>query len=157
VLTFAARDGKPSQHYVLDVVFGLHCFTRANAPGHGDGDPALRYRDARETRTFCHRRYALSHRLPGVITSLLQRPCYHTGKGNFLLLEWIDETGTRQEYEIYITVTRIKERGVLRLYVQSAYVRDRTHIGSRPKRRALRTHVLLFNTLHGKPIKAPRD
>lgn len=154
-LTFAARDGKPAQHYIVDVIFGLHCFTRAVNTEVGDAEAALRYRDKRETRIFCHRRYALSFRLPEVVASLLQRPCYHTGKGNFLLLEWIDEAGIRQQYEIYIAVARAQARGVLRLYVQSAYVRERNHIGNRPKRRVLRTHVLLFNTLHGKPIRFP--
>lgn len=156
-LTFAARDGKPAQHYIVDVIFGLHCFTRAVNPEAGDAEEALRYRDKRETRIFCHRRYALSFKLPEVVGSLPLRPCYHTGRGNFLLLEWVDESGERQEYEIYITVTRSRERGALRLYVQSAYVRDRTHIGSRPRRRVLKTRVLLHNTLHGKPIRIPPD
>ncbi len=84
-LTFAARDGKPAQHYIVDVIFGLHCFTRAVNTEVGDAEAALRYRDKRETRIFCHRRYALSFRLPEVVASLPLASVLPHGQGQLPL------------------------------------------------------------------------
>jgi hypothetical protein len=149
-----AKGEQPERRYVAQLIFGLHCFTRSRKPGEVV-DPALFYSDARETRVFCARRYELSRLLSVIIDGLMARPCYHTEKGNFFIVEAVDELGTMQEYEIYFTASRATERGVLNLFVQSAYVRDRTHKGNRPKKKAIRLHVILHNTLTNKPIKVP--
>lgn len=148
------KGEQPERRYAVQLIFGLHCFTRSRDPGE-TVDPALLYSDTRETRVFCPRRHLLSLLLPAIIDGLTARPCYHTEKGNFFVVEAVDEQGTTQEYEVYFTASRATERGVLNLFVQSAYVRDRAHKGNRPKKKAIRLHVILYNTLTNKPIKAP--
>ncbi|AOI74485.1 hypothetical protein [Burkholderia ubonensis] len=149
-----AKGKHPARTYVVQLIFGLHCFTRSAEPGEAI-DPARLYSDARETRVFCERRYRLSMMLPAIVDGLAVRPCYHTGKGNFFVMEAVDEQGAVQEYEVYFTASRATKRGVLNLFVQSAYVRDRSHKGNRPKRKPIRLHVILHNTLINRPIKEP--
>jgi len=48
---------------------------------------------------------------------------------------------------------RAAKKGVVNLYVQSAYVRDAEHASNRPKKKPISFFVILFNTLHNKPIK----
>ncbi|WP_147426618.1 hypothetical protein [Trinickia fusca] len=149
-----AKGEHPERTYAVQLIFGLHCFTRSAEAGEVI-DPALLYSDSRETRVFCLRRYRLSMLLPAIIDGLAGRPCYHTGKGNFFTVEVVDEQGTTQEYEVYFTASRATERGVLNLFVQSADVRDGAHAGNRPKKRPIRLHVILHNTLTNRPIKEP--
>ncbi|WP_199544566.1 hypothetical protein [Paraburkholderia kururiensis] len=149
-----ARGDQPERTYPVQIIFGLHCFTRSAEPGEAV-DPELFYSDARETRVFCPQRHRLSMLLPAIIDGLASRPCYHTGKGNFFVVEMVDGQGTRQEYEVYFAASRAAERGVLNLFVQSAYVRDRAHKGNRPKKKPIRLHVILHNTLTNRPIKEP--
>ncbi|MGD0520166.1 MAG: hypothetical protein ABSA48_02815 [Terracidiphilus sp.] len=61
-----AKGDAPARVYKVDVMFGLHCFTR----GRGQDVPhenALLYGDDRETRVFDFVRYELSKRLPEII------------------------------------------------------------------------------------------
>ncbi len=148
-----AKGDLPERRYQVQLIYGLHCFTRSPAQDEAV-DPAWHYGDSRETRIFCPRRYALSRLLPGIVEGLVARPCYHTERGNFFVIELVDEAGVAQQYEVYFTASRATERGVLNLYVQSAYVRDRLH-QNRPKKKSIRLQVILYNTLHNKPIKAP--
>ena len=148
-----AKSGMPERRYKVHLVFGLHCFTRSPAPGE-TVDPTWLYSDSRETRVFCPRRWALSKLLPQIMENLVARPCYHTGKGNFLVVEIVTEDGVAQQYEIYFTASRAKERGLVNLYVQSAYVRDKA-LQNSPKRKPIRLQVILFNVLANKTIKAP--
>lgn len=149
----AAKGDLPERRYQVQLIYGLHCFTRSPAPGEAI-DPTWQYSDSREARIFCPRRYEFSKLLPGIVESLAARPCYHTEKGNFFVIELVDEVGITQQYEVYFTASRATERGVLNLYVQSAYVRDKAHL-NRPQRKSIRLQVILYNTLHNKPIKAP--
>jgi hypothetical protein len=149
-----AAGGLPARKYTTRVAFGLHCFTRSRKSDE-IVDPALLYGDKRETRTFCPRRYDLSKRLPVIVEDLATRCCYHTGKGNFLVVEPIDKPSAAPEYEIYFATSRSARHGILNLYIQSAYVRDGSHQANRPKRKAIRLHVILHNTLNNKTIKVP--
>lgn len=149
-----SKGERPERIFVVQLIFGLHCFTRSPEPGELV-DPALRYGDSRETRVFCHRRYKLSARLPTIVEGLSERPCYHTGKGNFFVIECVDEQGMRQDFEVYFTASRATPRGVLNLFIQSAYIRDRAHRDNRPKKKPIWLHVILHNTLTNRPIKEP--
>ena len=99
-------------------------------------------------------RYELSKLLPDIITTLLERKCYHTGKGNFLTVEIITEEGRHQNYEIYFVVSRSK-LGILTLYIQSAYLGDKIHPAKNSRIKKIGFNVILFNTLRNKPIKPP--
>ena len=75
--------------------------------------------------------------------------------GDGAVVEAVDEQGVTQKYEVYFTTSRSTQRGILNLYVQSAYVRDRAHKNNQPRKKAIRLHAILHNTLTNKPIKAP--
>jgi len=150
----AATAGKPGREYRVDVLFSMHCFTRGIKAGENP-DAALLYKDSRECRVFDFRRYALSKHLPAIVEGLHQRKCQHSGRGNFFVVEILTEEGKKVEYDIFFEASRSAKKGVVNLYVQSAYVRDAEHAGNRPKQKPIGFTVILFNTLNNKPIKIP--
>ncbi len=155
VVTQSAVAGKPGRAFNLVVFYSLHCFTRGIARGEVPA-PALCYSDRRETRVFDFRRYELSRRLPQITAELAQRKCYHSGKGNFFVVELVDEAGLREEYEVFFVASRSSTRGLLNLFVQSAYIRDQEHLSARPApRKPIRFEILLHNVQTGKLIKEP--
>lgn len=156
-VTQNATADKPERVFNLVVFYSLHCFTRGIAKGESP-NPDLCYGDSRETRIFDFRRYELSKRLPQIIAELAQRKCYHTGKGNFFIVELVDAaSGSSEEYEVYFEASRSSTRGLLNVFVQSAYVRDQGHLSARPApRKPIRIEILLHNVQAGKPIKMPR-
>ena len=151
-----AQGDKPERKYTFDVTFSLHTFTKGIDQG-TNVNPALHYRDSRETREFDFDRYALSKQLPGIVNSLGQRKCHHTQHGNYFTVDLIGTGNQKQSYEVYFAVSRSgKNRGRMNLSIQSAFERTRQH-GSKPKRKKpIRFHVVAYNTLHKKPIKAPK-
>lgn len=152
-----AKGKNPERLYKVDVEFSSHCFTKGLKQDTLANHPEdLHYSDDRETRIFCFDRHELSKRLPGIIREIDLRKCFHTGKSNFLTIEFIDENEQKQQYEVYFVVTK-KDKGVLRLFIQSAYPRDPTHIPEKKvRRKPVGFYILLHNTLKGKPTRMPR-
>lgn len=150
-----ATADKPARTYKVQLIYGLHTFTRGLKPKE-EADKSLIYCDTRECRVFDVSRYELSKRLPEIVEHLHERKCYHSGKGNFFVVELVGEQGQRVEYEIYFEASRSAQRGILNLYVQSAYIRDDDHRGSQPKKKPIRFEILLFNVQSNKPIKTPK-
>ncbi|WP_444905297.1 hypothetical protein ACJJIU_22280 (plasmid) [Microbulbifer sp. CnH-101-E] len=152
-----AKSGKPARAYQFEIEFSLHCFT--HGPHHGrtlsDYDPELYYRDSRETRVFCFRRHELSFLLPDIAKTISERKCYHTQKGNYFLIELAGEEGMKVEYEVYFKVSRASKGG-LRLFIESAYVRDDSWKSSQPKKKKIGFFVIAHNTQAGKAIKVPK-
>jgi hypothetical protein len=139
-----AQDGKPERIYNVEVVFSSHCFTRS--PREGETvDQLLVYPG--EKRIFDFDRYELSRMLPEILRQLPSRACYQTGGGNFFSIE-LREKGS---YEIYFTVEKVG-RGRIKLFVQSAYLRDAGH-GSRSKGYKIGFFVILYNRLTNRAIK----
>ena len=152
-----AKGINPPRGYSIDVIFSLHCFTHGGE--NETPDPDLLYCDGRETRIFDFRRYALSLQLPGIIDRLMTCKCFHTGKNNFFTVQIIDEDGKKIDYEVYFTVSRSSKKGVLNLFIQSAYVRDPAHRLSRPKVKhwsQIGFGIILYNTMNKIPIKVPK-
>jgi hypothetical protein len=151
-----AKGDKPARTYTVDVIFSLHCFTRGLFDNE-TVDDAMCYADDRETRRFDFERYELSKQLPGIIEELGKRKCYHTGHDNFFSVALIDANGQSVEYDIFFTASRSSRKGVVNLYVQSAYKRDVEH-GNRPRMKSpIGFYVILFNVLNNRPIKpAPK-
>lgn len=137
----------------------MHCFTRAPNRHIGetlaDFSKDLRYADSRETRIFCFERYQLSRHLPDIVKVINQKKCFHTGKGNFFIIEVPNSEGEPQEYEIYFNVTR-SSAGRLRLFVESAFIRDDEHESSQPKKKKINFFVIAYNRQTNKPIKPPK-
>ncbi|MDP5210981.1 hypothetical protein [Microbulbifer sp. 2205BS26-8] len=132
----------------------MHCFTHGPRKGWvlSDYDPALHYRDSRETRIFCFRRHELSLRLPDIARSLGTQPCYHTGHGNYFLIELVGKDGKKLEYEVYFQVNCM-QKGLLKLFIRSAFVRDEDRRQAQPKKRKISFFVIAHNTQIGKLIK----
>jgi hypothetical protein len=151
----AAKGNKPERKYDVDVFFSMHCFTRGITEVETP-DKSLLYKDSRETRIFDLRRYSLSKELPAIIDGLDSRKCHHSGKGNFFVVEVMGQDGEPIDYEIYFDATRSSKKGVVNLYVQSAYVRDDAHRGNRPKKKPIGFTIILHNVLNNKPIKIPQ-
>jgi hypothetical protein len=148
-LTQPAKGDKPAIVYEIDVEFSHHCFTSGTTKR--PLDPVLKYCDKRECRNFDLGRYELSKQLPEIIRTLAQTKCYHSGKGNFFKVKLVDVGGKEKEYEIYFAASRSRRgNGVLKLYVQSAYIRTR---GNQPTRKPIGLFVILANTKNNKPIK----
>lgn len=150
-----ATANRPMLVYAVQVIYSLHCFTRKPKDGERT-DSAMHYADARETRVFDFARYELSKQLPTVIEQLIDRKCFHSGRGNFFVVELTTVAGEKAEYEIYFEASRAATKGIVNLYVQSAYVRDRQHADSRPKRKPIRFQIILHNVSTGKPIAMPK-
>lgn len=149
-----AKGDKPERVYEVDVIFSMHCFTRGIKQGESP-DKNLLYMDSRESRVFDFRRYALSKELPAIVEELHRRKCHHSGKGNFFVVEVINQEGERLDYEIYFEASRSTKKGIINLYVQSAYVRDAAHGNNTPKKKPIGFTIILFNILNNKPIRIP--
>jgi hypothetical protein len=61
--------------------------------------------------------------------------------------------GVKQDYEVYFDVQRSNTKGVARLHVQSAYVRDTRHGNKPPTTKKISMFVILHHKLAGKQIK----
>ena len=155
--TEPATDSRPERTYRMIVQFSMHTFTHGIE--HGDDATAeMIYRDEENTteeRAFDFLRYELSRQLPTIIRGLGKRACYHTNHGNFFTIEATAPSGIAGEYEVYFQLSRAKGKGGwMHLYIQSAYVRDKTHGTTQPQRRKIRFQVIAHNVLQGKAIKA---
>jgi hypothetical protein len=144
-----AKDGKAAITFTVDVTFSLHCFSRS-LPAVGSYDRTLEYSDARETRLFDVARYELSKHLPGIVKRLTERKCQHTGKGNFFTVEIVAEDGATVNYAIFFTASKSSRKGRLNVYVQSAYVKERSKL---PAGKPIRFLIVLYNTLNSIPIR----
>ena len=108
----AEQVGKPARSYPVQVIFGLHCFTRG-AQGNEDLKGPLGYADSRETRIFDFGRYTLSRQLPEIVRALPTSPCYHTSHGNFFTVRLLNPaTGQEDTYEMYFTASRSSSKAV---------------------------------------------
>lgn len=84
--------------YLVQLIFGLHCFTRSPAPDE-TVDLTLHYSDSRETRLFCPRRYRLSFLLPAIMEWTVGAPLLPHREGQFFrdrhCRRWRNQAGIR--------------------------------------------------------------
>ena len=144
----ARKENEQDLLYPLDVVFSWHCFTRGALPT----DDYVIER-GRERRCFRPDRYALSHKLPGIVRALDQDKCRHTGRGNFFLIKLIGEDGQERNYEIYFQVKKQSGRKNMELRIESAYVRTKAD-PNRSKKKPIRFSTIVYNRKYGKPIRS---
>ena len=134
--TQPAKGEHPARIYIVEVTFSHHCFTRGFKQDEVP-DPALVYTDARgDERVFDFDRDTLSA-ASRIVARLDQCKCYHTGRGNYFSIQMVDASGAPVEYDVFFTVSRSSQKGVLNVFVQSAYVRDAEHM-NRPRLNASR-------------------
>lgn len=153
-----AKGGKPEKIYHFIIEFGLHCFTLAPNKHKdetlADYDQSLHYSDSRETRIFCFERHELSFGLPDIVKAINTKKCFHTGKGNFFVIELQNENKEAEEYEVYFNVARSGAH--LRLFVESAFIRDDEHGSSQPKKKKINFFVIAHNRQINKIIKTAK-
>lgn len=151
-VTIPGKDEKPDLVLKVNVTYGLHCFARDALPGE---QVALDrwYSDSREKRVFCDLRWAVSKQLPGIVSTLADRRCMHTGREEFVTLDVVHQ-GRTFEYAVFFTVTKAKKAdGVdLNLFVNSAHERYDPLQYKKP----ISFKFILLNRYQGKEIKVPR-
>lgn len=146
------QGNKPAEVYKVDVIFTLHCFSRALRPG--DSCPSnLMYSDGYESRVFDFRRYELSKLLPDIIQGLPdKKPFHNKHRRNFFTVEVLTESGSTVEYDIFFKVKK-KGKGRLEMIVETAFVRDPSYDSTRPEGKPIRFWIILHNTLNNKKIQ----
>lgn len=111
-------------------------------------------------RCFCDKRYQLSKSLPDIFATFDTRSCLFTGFDNWMTIDIQDPSGQRIDYEIYFNLTR-QSSTLLRVYVESAYTRDKEDINKRPKasrrKDKVRAKVLMAKKLRGESIRRPNN
>jgi hypothetical protein len=161
--TIEAASKYPELSFETLVQYSSHCISWG--PKHGqnidfsiEGEDRRIIDDKGIHRCFCENRYALSHELPNIFSTLTDRHCLFTGRENWLTIDISDSFGNRQEYEIYFNITRQSGR-LLRIYVESAYVRTADQVRQKPlhlkRRDRVRGKVLLAKKVRGEPIRQP--
>ena len=147
-----AKGDKPERKYHINVIFSLHCFTRGRQSG--EVIPAgYSYKDNRETRIFDLARYEKSFDLPGIVTSLSRRKCFHDPHDKFYVVEFINDQGQKKYYAVFFELSKAGKKKGLNLYISSAYVRDDMPYGRNLK--PIRFDILVHNIHTGKRIRRP--
>nr|VFJ69067.1 MAG: hypothetical protein BECKDK2373B_GA0170837_12322 [Candidatus Kentron sp. DK] len=154
--TTTTNEKRPGCAYTFQVTFNMHCFTREPLSGER-ASKDLWYKGPKEKRIFCFERYELSHRLPAIIRGLQDRECYCIPHSNFFVIDPFYGAGGRSmEYEVYFRVPRAngagREKGRLRLIVQSAYRRTRDYETTQPKKILIALDEIAHGKLRGEKI-----
>lgn len=137
--TYTFEHLAPAEHMVplsvsnpviakLHVTYSIHCFTEEfDGSVHRDHH---RYTHAEETRAFDVTRYECSFHLPGIISNLARAKVYRAQQDNYTYVAQIPTVGQQQEpYSLFFTlksVGTVPEKPVVRMYVQSAYIKPLT-------------------------------
>lgn len=94
--------------------------------------------------------------MPTIAKQISERTCFHTGKGNFFVIEILDDQDIKQEYEIYFKVSKSKsQKGMLLIFIESAYIRDEAHRSSQPAKKKISFFVIAHQVSMNKAIKVP--
>ncbi|KLB29805.1 hypothetical protein SM77512_08600, partial [Xanthomonas hortorum pv. gardneri] len=149
----------------VSVEFSSHCVSKG-PPKQGPalvfhaGHDDLVIDQRRIWRCFHPARYAASALLPDIMRTLDQRPCLFTNGDNFLtmeLQELIPGYPPGAQYEVYFNVAA-RGRGAVRIYVESAYVRDEDADNDPYKFKKddrIKGWRLLLNRATGRPVRRP--
>lgn len=152
----------------VQIEYSSHCISRGPKKDQALDFQTLGYEymviDHRQVRRAFHpERHALSFLLPGVIATFADRRCFFTGKDNFLTLE----LGTAMpgypagsKYEVYFNVRKGEAKNTLRMYVESAYVRDEDADNAPvnfKKADKITAWKLFLNKIRGVSVKAARN
>jgi len=136
--------------FVIAVAFGSHCYT-VKEPPEGSDKRSLLVTPLDHTRYFDEERYHCSKQVSEIIEQVIRGYCYRTGKGNYLVIKVMDDSGKSHNYEVYFTLSRINAK-TCRLFVQSAYIRDRNHDKNKIRDKKIMFSTLITNIMDGKPV-----
>lgn len=161
-----AADGRPGVLLTVNVEYSSHCICRGPKQGQEIDFSAVGFErmviDHRQVRReFVERRHELSFLLPGIINSFRDRKCFFTGRENFLTFELgeiLPGYAKDTKYEVYFNVRRGGAKNTLKLYVESAYVRD-DDADNEPvnfkKSDKMTAWKLFLKRARGEPVKGP--
>lgn len=165
-MNIPAANGQPAVTLAIELEYSSHCISRGPRKNEEIDFQSAGYErlviDHREIRReFKQDRHALSFLLPSIVTTLRDRRCFFTGKENFLTFE-IGEIlpgyAKDTKYEIFFNVRRGDARNSLRLFIESAYVRDE-EADNEPvnfkKSDKITAWKLFLKKSRGESIKAP--
>ncbi|MFT0865158.1 hypothetical protein [Pseudomonas sp. CAM1A] len=155
---------QPSITVMLRLEYSSHCVSRGAGQGlaldfDSIGLDSLVIDHRGIYRAFCPTRHGLSLQLPAIMCGLADRQCLFTGHSNWLTLEG-NQFGFPEgsHYEVYFNMRREAARS-LRIYVESAYVRDVGHAArsqSRFKRHEkIKGWLLMLKKLRNEPVRRP--
>lgn len=150
-----ATQTKSEMRTEIKVTFGWHCYTRSPE----QNETAQTHRNERgEQRCFCPIRYEHSKHLSKIIKELSERNILQTGKGNFLTIKIVDHDGNKRDYEIYFTLRKQEKKKPLKLYVESAYLRDELAEAIRQKSRhqPIKFAILVYKVKNDQKIPYKR-
>lgn len=152
-VTLPQRETMRETRVEIHVGFGLHCFTRKIQTGDCTSEI---YRDDREERTFCVKRYQLSSRLRAIVESLPFRRCGFAKHDNYVTIDVVSADGSPIRYGVFFVLRGLRRRGdnTILLVVQSAYELD--PVKPLPSRGNVRLNVLLGHALRGTKPKPAR-
>jgi len=138
----SAIETKSEIRTEIEVMFSWHCYTRAPEKN----ETVYIHQHKGEQRCFCPVRYKYSKILPSIIKKLSERKVLQTGKGNFLTIEIVDDNGKKRDYEIYFSLRKQGKKQPLKLYVESAYLRDyNTKVSKQKKKQQpIRFYILVY-------------
>nr|WP_256347387.1 hypothetical protein [Pseudomonas gingeri] len=161
-------EGHPSVALTLHFEYSSHCVSAGPKQNQVIDFQALGHErmviDHRKVRRVFHSgRHALSFLLPDIIASIANRRCFFTGRENFLTLELGSAMSGKTvgvHYEIYFNVRKGEGKNALRVFIESAYMRDE-EADNRPvnfkKADKIRAWKLFLNTVRSVSIKAARN
>lgn len=145
-----AEIGRPIR---IRTVFGSHCYTKHFDPeAHSAKDICCYDAFPERPRVFCQIRYALSLRLPEIITSLPGRRVHQTNQARNYVYS-VPISTERGVYNVFFMLQRDSTDGIdLRLTVESAYlVTGPAQFRKRPN--AIRFSVLARKILQRQPVR----
>jgi hypothetical protein len=120
-LQLGLDDGTLHQ-LAVQISFSTHCFTEAFDPvKHQDHH---RYNYRQELRAFDLQRYSCSLSLPSIIQNLPRCKVYRASNSNYTYVAQLQLEGVAQPYSLFFQFKPqvSSARGVLKMYVQSAYL-----------------------------------
>ena len=132
----------------IRVAFQNHCYTEKFDPRIHTREQICLTEGKDRDRVFCPIRYALSHRLRGLIEALPERKVHQTGQvRNYVYVVLLEIE--KQHYEIYFMLQRAakSDKADLRLTVESAYPNGGHNLRKRPReiQFAVLAHKVLTN------------
>ncbi|MCP4935705.1 MAG: hypothetical protein GY927_16230 [bacterium] len=92
--------------------------------------------------------------MPDIIKDLSERKILQTGKGNYLTIEMLGEKGQIEHYEVYFSLRKPGKKQALKLYIESAYIRDPSMQVAEQKRRqqAIKFAILVYKVKNDQKI-----
>lgn len=147
----AATERDPERRFVVIVDFSDHCFTEGKKVGN---DPAMHYGPSKgrseDERTFHEGRWERSQHLPELIRSLMGCKLYHDKYRDDRKIYVRPNDPAQAKYEVYINVRLDRTARMIRLTVESAFVRDKNPT---TRRGTVGFALLLYNASQGKVVR----